>query len=375
MKKLTYVFALAFSFIIFAGSAQAFEVKVDDSVVLNKEEIADGNVYASCETMKIDGTVNGDVIALCQSIIINGTVNGDLITFSQDITINGEVKGSARIAGTNIIINGNIGHNVNAFGTEINLTASSTVAWDVLIAGVNGNFNGTIGGNLHGDIASASVAGKIGKNINLTVEDNNQGGLLITKDAIVGGGLTYTSKQEAKLESLSSVVGPIFHTTAKEETGTTMNIISGIFYKLAALFLVGLVLISLKKSFVYDVAKNLETKNWQTILLGLAALIFTPIIILFFALTIIGLPLALIILAAYLILLLISVVVSSFFVGDLILKSFIKKSVNPFLILLAGLFIFTLLTALPYLGGGLTLFFITYGLGGLLFTIKKYLYA
>jgi len=202
MKKFLSVAILALSFIIFAHSAQAFEVKVDNSVNLNKEEIADGNVYASCGEMKIDGTVNGDVIAICKSIIVNGTINGDLIAFSQDVVINGEVKGSARVAGTNITVNGTVDHNINAFGTEINLTPSSTVAWDVLVAGVNGKFNGTIAGNLHGSISAATVAGKIGKNINLTIDDVDakQGGLLITKDAIVGGGLTYSARQEARLE-------------------------------------------------------------------------------------------------------------------------------------------------------------------------------
>ncbi len=376
MKKILSVVILAFSFIIFAHSAQAFEVKIDNSVNLNKEEIADGNVYASCGDMKIDGTVNGDVVAMCKSIVINGTINGDLIAFSQDITINGEVKGSTRVAGTNITINGTVDHNVNAFGTEINLTPSSTVAWDVLVAGVNGKFNGTIGGNLHGSIAAANVAGKIGKNINLTIEDESspQGGLLITKDAIIGGGLSYTSKQEARVESASSIVGPTSHQETKDNSQAPINIISKIFYKLSAILLIGLVLISLKKKMFYDVAKNLEIKNWQAILIGLGALILTPLIILFFSLTIIGIPLALIILVTYLMLLSFSVIFSSFFVSDLIIKNSYKKPLNSFVVLIIGLIIFSLFAALPYIGWSFVLVFVTYGLGGILITTKNYLY-
>lgn len=377
MKKFLSVVVLAFSFIIFAHSAQAFEVRVDDSVNLNKEEIADGNVYASCSDMKIDGTVNGDVIALCKSVTINGTINGDLIIFSQDITINGEVKGSARMAGTNITINGTINHNINAFGTDINLTPSSTVAWDVLVSGVNGKFNGIIGGNLHGSVVTANVAGKIGKNINLTIDDysTSRGGLLITKDAIIGGGLTYTAKNEVKLESLSSVAGTISRQTPKETTQTPIDIISKIFYKLSALFLIGLILISLKKKTVYDIAKNLETKNLTATLIGLGALILTPLIILFFIITIIGIPFALILLAAYLILLTFSLIFASFFVGNMLLKSFVKKPLNVFVILLFGLTVFVLLASIPYVGWSFVFIFMTYGLGGALITIKNYLYA
>jgi cytoskeletal protein CcmA (bactofilin family) len=366
MKKILLVAILAFSFIIFAHSAQAFEVKVDNSVNLNKEEIADGNVYASCGDMRIDGTVNGDVIAVCKSIIINGTINGDLIAFSQDITINGEVKGSTRVAGTNI-----------TFGTEINLTPSSTVAWDVLVAGVNGQFNGTINGNLHGSIAAANVAGKIGKNINLTIDDGNakQGVLLITKDAIIGGGLTYTAQQDARIESASSVVGPVVRQAEKQKTETPIDFLAGIFYKLSALFLIGLVLLSLKKKAAYDVAQNLEIKNWQASLIGLGAFILTPIITLFFIFTIIGIPLALLLLATYLMLLVISLILSSFFVGNILLKSFIKKPLNAFAILIFGLTIFVLLASIPYIGWSFILVFMAYGLGGVLITIKNYLYA
>lgn len=376
MKKIISVVVLAFSFIIFAHSAQAFEVKVDDSINLNKEEIADGNVYASCENMKIDGTVNGDVIALCKSIIVNGTINGDLIAFSQDVTINGEIKGSARIAGTNITVNGVVNHNINAFGTEINLTPTSTVAWDVLIAGVNGNFNGTIGGNLHGSIAAATVGGKIGKNINLTIDDGNasQGGLLITKDAVVGGGLTYTAKQEARLESLSSVVGPISHQEAKNNSKAPIDFVADIFYRLSALILIGLVVISLKKESAYSVSKILETKNWQATLIGLGALVLTPIIILLFVMTVIGIPLALLLLAFYLILLALSLIFSSFFVGNILLRNFFKKPLNAFAILVSGLAIFVLSASLPYIGWSFVLVFMIYGLGGIIISIKNYLY-
>lgn len=376
MKKFLSVAILAFSFIIFAHSAQAFEVKVDDSVNLTKEEVADGNVYASCGEMKIDGTVNGDVIAMCKTIIVNGTINGDLIAFGQDVTINGEVKGSARVAGTNININGVINHNVNAFGTDVNLSASSTVAWDVLVAGVNGKFDGTIGGNLHGSVASANIAGKIGKNINLTIEDDgaSTGGLLITKDAIIGGGLTYTSNNEARLESLSSVVGPVSREETKRVGESPLDVVSKIFYKLSAFFLIALVILSLKKKLAYDVAGTLETKNWQATLIGLAALFLTPFIALLFAITVIGIPLALLLLAVYAILLILGIILSAFFIGNLLLKIITKKPVNVFVVALCGLTIFVLLSSLPYIGGAFVLVFMAYGLGGILFTVKNYLY-
>ena len=245
------------------------------------------------------------------------------------------------------------------------------------MAGVNGQFNGTIAGNLHGSIAAANVAGKIGKNINLTIDDNNakQGGLLITKDAIVGGGLTYTAGQDARIESASSIVGPVVRQTEKIKAKTPIDFLAGIFYKLSALFLIGLVLLSLKKKVAYDVSQNLEIKNWQSSLIGLGAFILTPAIILFFVFTIIGIPLALLLIAAYLMLLTLGAILSAFFVGNTLLKSFIKKPLNVFAVLIFGLTIFVLLASIPYIGWSFILVFMAYGLGGILITIKNYLYA
>jgi len=378
MKKFYAIAALFLFLAIPWHASQAFDIKVDDSVQLNKEEIADGNVYASCSSMKIDGMVTGDVIAVCKTIVVNGVINGDLIAVSDDVTINGEVKGSVRVAGSNLNVNGVIDHNINVLGTKISLNPNSTVGWDVLVAGVNGTFGGNINGNLHGYMTSAIVSGKIGKNINLRIDDTkadaNQGGLLITKDAVVGGNLTYSARKEVRLESPSSITGPVVRQEIKNDQNKPLNILYGLFYELSSLLLIGLILISLKKKIAPLVADNLEKKNWQSALIGLAVLFLTPFISLFLILTIVGIPLALILLAIYLVLLILAIIFAAFTIGRLLLKVIYKKSTNIFLMLIIGLGVFVILTAIPYFSLVTYLIFITYGLGGFMLTIKNNLY-
>lgn len=375
MKKLFIFIAIALFLSIPFSASQAFEVKVDNSIKLNKEEIADGNVYASCSDMTIDGTVNGDVIAVCKTITINGTVNGDLIAFSNNLTINGDIKGSARIAGASLNINGRVGHNVNALGNEINLSSNSLVNWDVLIAGVNGIFNGNINGNLHGYITTATISGKIGKNINLNITDERtapgQGGLLITKDAVIGGGLTYLAKQDARIESASSVVGLTIKQPVKSVPRSPMNVLAKIFYTASSLILIALVLVSLKKKAVTDIVKIMESKWWQSLLTGLSILIVAPIIILLFVFTIIGIPLALIMLAAYFVSLMLAVIFPSIFISDLLFKKIFKKPVNIYASLITGLIIFAMLISLPFIGWLISFLSLIWGLGALLITIKN----
>jgi cytoskeletal protein CcmA (bactofilin family) len=373
MKRPILLAALLFSLLLPFGAAYAFEVKVDNSIHLNKEEIADGNIYANCQEMTIDGTVNGDIIALCQKIVINGTVEGDVIAFGQNIEINGEVKGNTRLAGPQITINGVVGHNVNVLGNDIKFTKNSAVKWDVLVAGVNGTFDGNIDGNLHGLISAASISGKVGRNINLTIDDStstNNSNLVITKEAVIAGNINYTATKDLTLESTSSVSGQI-NKEARQVNTHNNNWLWMIFYKLSSLILVAIVLISLNKKSLENVANKISDKWWQSLLIGLAVLFFTPLAIILLMLTIVGLPLSLIILAFYLSAILLSLIFSSYYLGNLIFKAVKFKNNNVYLITVVGLTIFTLLSFIPFLGWFISLLAITVGLGSLLLIIKK----
>jgi cytoskeletal protein CcmA (bactofilin family) len=373
MKRPILLAVLLFSLLLPLGAAYAFEVKVDNSIHLNKEEIADGNIYANCQEMTIDGTVNGDIIALCQKIVINGTVEGDVIAFGQNIEINGEVKGNARLAGPQITINGVIGHNVNVLGNDIKFTKNSAVKWDVLVAGVNGNFDGNIDGNLHGLISAASISGKVGRNINLTIDDStstNNSNLIVTKEAVIAGNINYTATKDLTLESTSSVSGQINKEARKVNTHNN-NWLWVIFYKLSSLILIAIVLISLKKKSLEEVTEKINSKWWQSLLIGLAILFFTPPLIVLLMLTIVGIPLALMILAFYLIAILLSLIFSSYYLGNLIFKSTKFKNNNIYLITIFGIVIFTLLSFIPFIGWFISLLAITIGLGSLFLTIKK----
>lgn len=370
MKKLFILLA----FILLLGIptiSSAFELRADNTVKLKQEEIADGNIYASCNNMVIDGVVNGDIFAVCKNINISGIVNGDLIAFSENITINGEIKGSVRVAGTKLNVNGTVGHNINALGTEINLSPTSNVIWDVLVAGANGMFNGNIGGNLHGVIGAANISGKVGKNIDLKIDNNQDGGLLITKDAVIAGNLDYSSKQEATIESPSTISGKINHQEIKNKEKSPVDYLSKIFFTLSALVLIALVLISLSKKIFYSINDILEKKYWQSALIGLAIFLLTPLVVIFFTFTLIGLPLAIIILFLYLVVIPLAIIFSSFSVSNLIFKKLIKKTVNPYITLITGLLIFALITQLPYVSSFFYLIYIIGGLGSSFLIIKN----
>lgn len=368
MKKIFITLALLFSLFLPLGASQAFEVKTDNSIKLGKEEIADGNIYASCGDMTIDGTVNGDIIAVCQNININGVINGDVIAFGQKIEINGSIKGNTRIAGSKISINGSIDRNANVFANEISFGKDSLIRWDALVGGINGNFEGNVDGNLHGLMSSAAISGKIGKNVNLTIDgqsSNKEGGILITKDAVIAGDLIYKASKDARLESPSSVSGKVQKDEPRQKEERPLATLWGIFYKAASLILIAIVIISLRKNIIQDIAANLD-KSWaSSLLIGFSLLVFTPILILILMLTIIGIPLALILLASYLSFIVFSAIFASSYLAGLLINKLFKREVNPYLSALIGLLLFSSAAAIPFVGWLISLLVISLGFGAL----------
>lgn len=375
MKKKIIFAIFLISLIIPLSTAYAFDVKTDNSIKLNKEEVADGNIYASCGDMVIDGTVNGDVIALCKNITINGMIMGDVIAFADKIEINGTVQGNVRVAGSKIVLNGVINHNANVFASEMTFDKNSVVKWDALVAGVNGNFAGTVDGNLHGLMSMSTISGKIGRNVNLTIDDQSlsseYNGLTISKDAVIAGSVSYTADKDLKLENPSAIAGQINRQARKTEKSNPFSILWIIFFKASSLILVAIVIISLKKNLISEVNKNINNRWWANILNGLALLLFTPIAIILLMITLIGLPLALIILAAYLSSIILAIIFASSYLGGLAIKAVSKKELNPYLMVIIGLIIFSGLSVIPLIGGLISMIVISIGLGSLFANIKN----
>jgi cytoskeletal protein CcmA (bactofilin family) len=375
MKKKIILAITLIALILPFSAIKAFDVKTDNSIKLNKEEVADGNIYASCGDMVIDGTVNGDIIALCKNITINGKVLGDVIAFADKIDINGVVYGNVRVAGSKININGEIDHNANIFASEMSFNKDSIIKWDALVAGVNGNFAGTVDGNLHGLMSMSTISGKIGRNVNLTVDDRNlaaqYNGLTIGKDAVIAGSVSYTATKDLKLENPSSVSGQINRQAPNQEKSNPLSILWLIFFKASSLILIAVVIISLKKTAIAEANKKIENNWWSNILIGLALLLLTPIAIIILMITLIGLPLALIILAAYLSSIILAMIFASSYLGDLVIKKISKKTLNPYLISIIGLLIFSSLSVIPFIGGLISIIVISIGLGSLFLNIKN----
>jgi len=354
------------------GVAKALDTKTGDMIYISKDEIVSGNLYAAGNTITIDGTVNGDLIAAAQIINVNGRIEGDIIAAAQDIRINGEVGGNIRVAGNSININNRVARNVNAFGANVILDKNSQIGWDVLAAANNIETHGEIIGSLSGSAGRALISGKTGKNISLKLADTETNeGLIVSPEAAIGGGLTYTTNKTAQIPQTATIGGKIEQKFPEVKPDNKLSsLVWPKIYSIFCAFVIGLILIFLGKNSTLKILDKIQDKPKRVILTGIIIMFAVPPISLFLMFTLIGIPLALILLAIWFIALYVSKIFTALLLGQWILKNLIKKGETPLVwSLIVGVILLWLLIALPFIGWIVGLFAIWLGLGG------AYLYA
>jgi cytoskeletal protein CcmA (bactofilin family) len=347
----------------------AAETKSGDPIYIAKDEIVNGNFYAAGETITVDGTISGDLIVIAQTINVNGRVEGDIIAAGQNITINGEVGGNIRIAGNSLTVNGSAIRNINAFGTNIVLGPNSRIGWDAYLAGAIVEARGIIDGSLLGRSGQALIAGKVGKNIDFRLSNNSLNApLVISSEAIVNGDIIYSSDKAAQISDKASLAGKIQQKPIQNQTDNNRFLLwlwSKLFSVFSALA-VGLIMIFIGKNITNHILSKMSEAPTKMLLPGIVLTFSLLPIALLLTITIIGLPLALIISASWLIMIYIAKILTAIVAGQLIIKKLTRRD-DPSLSwpLIVGIIVCWLVFAIPYVGWLFGLAAIIFGVGGI----------
>ncbi|MDD5032214.1 MAG: hypothetical protein PHR36_04210 [Patescibacteria group bacterium] len=384
--RLAIIFSLALLLALPLG-VEAFAVKTGDSVYIAEGEVIEGSLYAAAANITVDGTVKGDVICAGQTINIKGVVDGDVICGAQSVNINGQVGGNVRVVGDSVNLGGKIARNVNAFGASIILAKNAEVGWDMLIAGATAEIRGKVGSDLYGACPKVTIGGEIGKDVRIRLNDRiraekkgisyqKNGELLtISEGAKIGGNLTYTGGKEAVISDKASVAGEVKQNLPKVEKAKKFMFIGwfwGRLYSIFASLVIGLVLISLWRKQIVELTNRMLKKVGVSIGWGAVVMFLTPIIAILLICTLIGLPLALILLGVWIIAIFMAKILAGIMIGRMVLEKFwIKKKDSLIWAMIIGIVICWFIFSIPFVGWILALVALWWGLGGIWLYFKK----
>lgn len=350
MKKVRLLLVTVFlSVVAVVGGnviASAHDFRTGNSVVVGSSQKIDHTLFVSGNSVDVSSEVFGDVYCAGQTVTVSGTVHGDIICAGQTVNITGKVDGDVRLAGQSVILAGDVKGNATIAGQTFNLSPSGSIGGDISLGSSDATLNGVVGRDIAVGGETVVISNKVGRDIKGEVEK-----LSLTNSARVQGNINYTSNKDVNKANGAIVSGKITrHDAPIEKTAepaAAVAIALGWFiYWLLAMLLIAMALVLLFPRLFHSITDHVLPQPWKALLVGFGAGVIVPIIIMVLALTFVGLPLALLVALAWLVVLLLSGPVFAYYIGRLVLRN----SSYVLLIMLVGAVILLVLYAIPVIG-------------------------
>jgi cytoskeletal protein CcmA (bactofilin family) len=255
----------------------------------------------------------------------------------------------------------------------LNIRTDATIEKDVTAFGGEMALDGRIGRDLKGSVGTIVITGEVGRDV--SIEANN---ITLMPTAKILGNFKYKSAKPAKIESGALISGETVWTkqVEKKEQGfaslfTVKSLITKTLF-LLALMITGIVISLVCKKNAYRAKQAVSESFLKSMGLGFVFMVCIPIAILILLFTVIGIPIAIIALFAYVILFYVAKIPVATFMGDKIFK-FLGKQGEPSLIwsMILGLVILTILLNIPYLKWPIHFVVLFTGFGAILLSQKR----
>ncbi|MDX1745300.1 MAG: polymer-forming cytoskeletal protein, partial [Halobacteriales archaeon] len=290
-----------------------------------------------------DEVVQGDLEVYGGSVVIHGTVDGDLRAFAGNVLIDGEVTGDVEVAAGNLDITGRVGGTVQASAGAVRLGQGATIGGNLDAAASSVVVNGAVGGNLR-STAEVTVLGSTSSVNGDVVYD----GALRQNDAATVDGTIRVGQNPA--------TGPPFFDGVPTIPGWVFGL-----YGFVANLLLGLFLLAVFPRFSDQVAQRALVNPVTAGGVGFLTLVGVPILLIVVAATIIGIPLALLGFLLYVGLLWVGGVYGRYAIGTWLL-TFLERD-GRWTALVVGLVAVGLVVRIPLMGTFLEILVFLLGLG------------
>jgi len=271
----------------------AFDARSGGRINVTSGEVVDDDLYVAAEAVTIDGTINGELWAAASTVTVNGAVTGSVMAAAETVNIGGEVDHAVRAVGQTLSISGNVNGDLMVAGGEVNIASTATIKGDLLLAAGNIRIDGLIEGDVKGYGDEVAIGNGVKGNVDLKVES-----LTLLPTANIQGDLTYTSEEEADIQSGAQIAGAITHNLppVKEEPAKAFppfGIVGKVIRFLMAL-LAGLVIILIAQRRLTSIAESIRSKPGASAGWGALIVFIAPIAAVLVCFTVVGIPVGLI---------------------------------------------------------------------------------
>lgn len=378
MKKIT--FFLCFLFFLLAVPASAREI------LLPAGETVNHDFLAAAGEGDFLGTVNGDAFLAGGNLQISGPVNGDLLASGGQLSISSPISGNVRVIGGEICLSGPVGGNVTLFGGHLYLEPEASVAGRLVTLGGEIFIDGQVQNDWRFAGGKTTLTGQIGGDA-----QGSAGGLSLGPTAKIAGGLDYTSGELAVISNTAVVGGRVERRLPSSDSWLWQKNLNlpdfsfrsprfqgfwhglGLYLHVAGFFLCfafGSLLLALFPHWFDRQLAILNSEPGLSLGLGLASPFLFSLVFVILILSLVGFPLAFLLLPLFLSLVYLAKIFSAVWFGEKVLH-FAESKGNRYGALFLGLLLYSLLFLIRPVSFLLRFIFLSFGLGAFLLGFKR----
>jgi hypothetical protein len=365
MKKI-HLFVLSFM-TIYTLKAQRLELSKDIIITQAVYE----NVYAAGNNLTINAPIHADLVTAGGTININDTIDNDILLAGGTVIFNGYVGGDVRCAGGTLNIKKDIKGDLVITGGTVTIDKDVSIGGNILVSGGELTLNGTAKGSIRGMIGKFTLNGTVDKNLNCQGGDILINGTIIGKSVLSAADITigneakilddvryWTAKGTVDFKQALKNGHATFDETLKIDTGRWYYI--GFASFIAVIWYLGMavLMIFLTQYFFSNTMKRasdiVSAESIGSLGYGVLFALGVPAIMIVLFITIIGIPIALILLFAYITIMALGTVITAV-VATNWLNTYNKSNwqIGQMVLVAMGVFIVLKLLSLTFVFGPL----------------------
>lgn len=337
------------------------------------ESMLGDDFFSAGSSVALDRPITGDALMAGGTVESNASVGGDTIVAGGDVAIRATVGDDLYAAGGKVEVDALVAGNARIAGGSVRVTPESRLEGGVALAGGEVAARGTFGSYLSIAGGDVVLGGDVAGDVRIVADT-----LTVLPGTRIGGHLRYRVADTVTLApdlvtgGGTEVLPPRDGARGDDGLGTAAGRAGWLW--LAGLVAVGLLLAAALGRQSLAATRALAARPWTGLLLGAAVLVLVPAVAAVLFVTLVGIPLALILMLAYGALLILGYVVGALFLGDQALLR-LRGGATPttgwrLLGLVAVLLLVGWLAAVPVLGSLVRAGVLLLGLGGLALAVR-----
>src|SRR4051812_14708190 len=329
------------------------------------EAIINGDYFGAGEAASPVRPVDGDAFIVAPYVNLTQPVAGDVLVAGSGVTVGAPVAGDLYAMGSSVLLESTVARNVRIAGGRVEIGTRGQVSGKTTLTGGRVTVLGKAGHQLTVFAERVTLDGEVDGNVTIAART-----LTLGPHTKITGRLTYRGSVPAQRDPAAIITGGMNYLSFDFEEETFQPVAKvvawvGVIAFTVGLFVIGTLAIILSPDWTQHMSRLGRHRPMSSLGLGLGAIVCLPIAVVLLMVSIVGIPLALMLLMAWPMILLLGYLAGVMTVSDAIAGPKAGAKGRRVFVLAMGLGIMLLFARVPFAGWGIGMLLVVLGIGAM----------